>query len=190
MKCVQVGESHVNGHRCNHAAAAETDGPGSPCLQRRFIATSGTNALVITGVAVKLMKETFPLSVKTEAGGMHHRQIRRCLLQASPYPGPGPGPGPGERLVQPVTPLETDTLASLSQVKRTQQLKCVSPSTLHRSSFECHISTLLTIEIAMSYIIRCCASMIVKDPLHTRTQAYKKYLICIWHDFCIKSWIL
>lgn len=40
--------------------------------------------------------------------------------QASPYPGPGPGPGPGsgpgERLVQPVTPLETDTLASLSQV--------------------------------------------------------------------------
>ncbi|XP_056155794.1 potassium voltage-gated channel subfamily H member 2 [Lampris incognitus] len=36
--------------------------------------------------------------------------------QASPYPGPGPGPGPGERLVQPVTPLETDTLASLSQI--------------------------------------------------------------------------
>uniref|UniRef100_A0A3B4XXX2 Voltage-gated inwardly rectifying potassium channel KCNH2 n=1 Tax=Seriola lalandi dorsalis TaxID=1841481 RepID=A0A3B4XXX2_SERLL len=35
---------------------------------------------------------------------------------ASPYPGPSPGPGPGERLVQPVTPVETDTLASLSQV--------------------------------------------------------------------------
>uniref|UniRef100_A0A3P9ALA8 Voltage-gated inwardly rectifying potassium channel KCNH2 n=1 Tax=Esox lucius TaxID=8010 RepID=A0A3P9ALA8_ESOLU len=32
--------------------------------------------------------------------------------QASTYP----GPGPGERLVQPVTPLESDTLASLSQV--------------------------------------------------------------------------
>ncbi|KAM4606608.1 voltage-gated inwardly rectifying potassium channel KCNH2 [Polymixia lowei] len=36
--------------------------------------------------------------------------------QATPYPSPGTGPGPGERLVQPVTPLETDTLASLSQI--------------------------------------------------------------------------
>uniref|UniRef100_A0A8C4HGD2 Voltage-gated inwardly rectifying potassium channel KCNH2 n=1 Tax=Dicentrarchus labrax TaxID=13489 RepID=A0A8C4HGD2_DICLA len=35
---------------------------------------------------------------------------------ASPYPAPSPGPGPEERLVQPITPLETDTLASLSQV--------------------------------------------------------------------------
>uniref|UniRef100_A0A8D2ZRJ4 Voltage-gated inwardly rectifying potassium channel KCNH2 n=1 Tax=Scophthalmus maximus TaxID=52904 RepID=A0A8D2ZRJ4_SCOMX len=41
---------------------------------------------------------------------------------ASPYPGPGPGPLPGEMLVQPVTPLETDTLASLSQVKKIKQL--------------------------------------------------------------------
>lgn len=36
--------------------------------------------------------------------------------QVSSYP--GPGPGPGERLVQPVTPLETHTLASLSQVEQ------------------------------------------------------------------------
>ncbi|XP_074477387.1 voltage-gated inwardly rectifying potassium channel KCNH2 isoform X2 [Sebastes fasciatus] len=36
--------------------------------------------------------------------------------QVSPYPGAGPGPSPGERLVQPVTPLETDSLASLSQI--------------------------------------------------------------------------
>ncbi|XP_044032324.1 potassium voltage-gated channel subfamily H member 2 isoform X1 [Siniperca chuatsi] len=36
--------------------------------------------------------------------------------QVSPYPGPGPGPGPGERLVKPVTPLETDTLASLTPI--------------------------------------------------------------------------
>lgn len=35
------------------------------------------------------------------------------LHQASTHPGPGQGPGLGERLVQP----ETDTLASLSQVK-------------------------------------------------------------------------
>lgn len=34
-----------------------------------------------------------------------------CLVQVSPYP------GPEDRLVQPMTPLETDTLASLSQVK-------------------------------------------------------------------------
>ncbi|XP_047185860.1 potassium voltage-gated channel subfamily H member 2 isoform X2 [Scophthalmus maximus] len=40
--------------------------------------------------------------------------------QASPYPGPGPGPLPGEMLVQPVTPLETDTLASLSQILDSQ----------------------------------------------------------------------
>ncbi|KAM9337545.1 voltage-gated inwardly rectifying potassium channel KCNH2 [Symphorus nematophorus] len=43
--------------------------------------------------------------------------------QASPYPGPGPGPGPGERLVQPVTPLETDTLASLSQILDSQDFE-------------------------------------------------------------------
>ncbi|XP_054863051.1 potassium voltage-gated channel subfamily H member 2 isoform X2 [Amphiprion ocellaris] len=35
--------------------------------------------------------------------------------QASPYPGPGPGPGPGVGVAPPVTPLETDTLTSLSQ---------------------------------------------------------------------------
>ncbi|XP_052340211.1 potassium voltage-gated channel subfamily H member 2-like [Oncorhynchus keta] len=39
--------------------------------------------------------------------------------QASPYPGPGPGPGPspgpGYRLVQPVTTLESEAVASLSQ---------------------------------------------------------------------------
>lgn len=38
-------------------------------------------------------------------------------FQASPYPGPGPGPGPGDGVLPPGTPLETDTLASLSQVK-------------------------------------------------------------------------
>ncbi|XP_022609739.1 potassium voltage-gated channel subfamily H member 2 [Seriola dumerili] len=43
--------------------------------------------------------------------------------QASPYPGPGPGPGPGERLVQPVTPVETDTLASLSQILDAQDFQ-------------------------------------------------------------------
>nr|XP_046226841.1 potassium voltage-gated channel subfamily H member 2 isoform X2 [Scatophagus argus] len=43
--------------------------------------------------------------------------------QASPYPGPGPGPSPGERLIQPVTPLETDTLASLSQILDTQDFE-------------------------------------------------------------------
>uniref|UniRef100_A0A3B4CWQ7 Voltage-gated inwardly rectifying potassium channel KCNH2 n=1 Tax=Pygocentrus nattereri TaxID=42514 RepID=A0A3B4CWQ7_PYGNA len=35
--------------------------------------------------------------------------------QVSPYP--GPSPGPGERLIQPVTPLESETLTSLSQVQ-------------------------------------------------------------------------
>ncbi|KAM6900491.1 voltage-gated inwardly rectifying potassium channel KCNH2 [Xenentodon cancila] len=40
--------------------------------------------------------------------------------QTSPFPGPGPGPGPGERSVQPVAALETDTLASLSQILDTQ----------------------------------------------------------------------
>ncbi|XP_036445255.1 potassium voltage-gated channel subfamily H member 2 [Colossoma macropomum] len=34
--------------------------------------------------------------------------------QVSPYP--GPSPGPGERLIQPVTPLESETLTSLSQI--------------------------------------------------------------------------
>lgn len=63
------------------------------------------------------MEDGFLLSLETD--------IRWCLLQASPYPGPGPGPGPGERLVQPVTPLETDTLASLSQVKYYIWLYCV-----------------------------------------------------------------
>ncbi|XP_070842045.1 voltage-gated inwardly rectifying potassium channel KCNH2 isoform X1 [Chaetodon trifascialis] len=43
--------------------------------------------------------------------------------QASPYPGPGPGPGPGERVIQPVTPLETDTLASLSQILDSQDFE-------------------------------------------------------------------
>ncbi|XP_038828937.1 potassium voltage-gated channel subfamily H member 2-like [Salvelinus namaycush] len=39
--------------------------------------------------------------------------------QASPYPGPRPGPGPGYRLVQPVTTLESEALASFSQVLHT-----------------------------------------------------------------------
>ncbi|XP_031732633.1 potassium voltage-gated channel subfamily H member 2 [Anarrhichthys ocellatus] len=43
--------------------------------------------------------------------------------QVSPHPGPGPGPGPGERLVQPITPLETDTLASLSQILDSQHFE-------------------------------------------------------------------
>ncbi|KAA8580469.1 hypothetical protein FQN60_013427, partial [Etheostoma spectabile] len=44
--------------------------------------------------------------------------------QVSPYPGPCPGPGPGERLVQPpVTLLETDTLASLSQILDSQDFE-------------------------------------------------------------------
>ncbi|XP_062235841.1 potassium voltage-gated channel subfamily H member 2 [Platichthys flesus] len=43
--------------------------------------------------------------------------------QASPYPGPSPEPGPGEMLVQPVTPLETDTLASLSQILDSQDFE-------------------------------------------------------------------
>ena len=38
---MQVGESHVNGHRSDHAAATETDGPGPPRLQRHLITTSG-----------------------------------------------------------------------------------------------------------------------------------------------------
>ncbi|KAM7370195.1 hypothetical protein PAMP_011466 [Pampus punctatissimus] len=40
-------------------------------------------------------------------------------LSASPYPGPGPGPGP----VQPVTPLETDTMTSLSQILVSQDFE-------------------------------------------------------------------
>ncbi|XP_060921104.1 potassium voltage-gated channel subfamily H member 2 [Labrus mixtus] len=43
--------------------------------------------------------------------------------QASPYPGPGPAPGTGERLVQPVSPVETDTLASLSQIMDSQDFE-------------------------------------------------------------------
>ncbi|XP_034028082.1 potassium voltage-gated channel subfamily H member 2 [Thalassophryne amazonica] len=45
------------------------------------------------------------------------------LPPPAPYPGPGPGPGPGERLVQPVTPLETDTLTSLSQILHTHEIE-------------------------------------------------------------------
>ncbi|XP_053198176.1 potassium voltage-gated channel subfamily H member 2 [Scomber japonicus] len=50
--------------------------------------------------------------------------------QASPYPGPGPGPGPGERLVQPVTPLETDILASLSEILDSQDFEEFPPKPL------------------------------------------------------------
>ncbi|XP_061569986.1 potassium voltage-gated channel subfamily H member 2 [Cololabis saira] len=39
--------------------------------------------------------------------------------QPSPFPGSSPGPGPGDGSVQPVTALETDTLASLSQILET-----------------------------------------------------------------------
>ncbi|KAI9527315.1 Potassium voltage-gated channel sub H member 2 [Dissostichus eleginoides] len=38
--------------------------------------------------------------------------------QVSPCPGPGPAPCPGERLVEPFTPLETENLASFSQVEQ------------------------------------------------------------------------
>nr|XP_012779495.1 potassium voltage-gated channel subfamily H member 2 isoform X1 [Maylandia zebra] len=43
--------------------------------------------------------------------------------QASPYPGPGPGPGPGDGVVSPGTPLETETLASLSQILHSQDFE-------------------------------------------------------------------
>ncbi|KAM8881046.1 voltage-gated inwardly rectifying potassium channel KCNH2 [Synchiropus picturatus] len=43
--------------------------------------------------------------------------------QASPFPGQGPGPGPGETLVQPVTPVETNTLSSLSQMLTTDDFQ-------------------------------------------------------------------
>ncbi|XP_069007336.1 voltage-gated inwardly rectifying potassium channel KCNH2 [Embiotoca jacksoni] len=55
--------------------------------------------------------------------------------QASPYPGPGPGsgpgpgpgpglgPSPGENVIPPVPPLETDTLASLSQILDSQDFE-------------------------------------------------------------------
>lgn len=52
-------------------------------------------------------------------GGLHFTLTNKMMFsfQASPYPGPGPGPGPGDGVVSPGTPLETETLASLSQVK-------------------------------------------------------------------------
>lgn len=52
-------------------------------------------------------------------GGLHFTLSNKMMFsfQASPYPGPGPGPGPGDGVLPPGTPLETDTLASLSQVK-------------------------------------------------------------------------
>lgn len=68
MKCVQVGESHVNGHRSNHAAAAETDGPGSSCLQCCLITTSGNNTLSHPKTGGR-MEESFLLSLETDAGG-------------------------------------------------------------------------------------------------------------------------
>ncbi|XP_029313295.1 potassium voltage-gated channel subfamily H member 2 [Cottoperca gobio] len=43
--------------------------------------------------------------------------------QVSPCPGPGPGTCPGETLVQPVTPLDTDTLASFSQILDSQDFE-------------------------------------------------------------------
>ncbi|KAM9839180.1 voltage-gated inwardly rectifying potassium channel KCNH2 [Aulostomus maculatus] len=43
--------------------------------------------------------------------------------QASPYPGSGPGSDPGERLVQPATSLETNTLSSLSQILDSQDFQ-------------------------------------------------------------------
>lgn len=53
---------------------------------------------------------------------LKHRLITCCPLKVSPYP--GKAPGPGEILIQPVTPLETDTLASLSQVMHVQKFEC------------------------------------------------------------------
>lgn len=52
-------------------------------------------------------------------GGLHFTLANKMMFsfQASPYPGPSPGPGPGDGVVSPGTPLETETLASLSQVK-------------------------------------------------------------------------
>lgn len=41
----QVGKSHVDGHRSDHAAAAETDGSGSSGLQRCFITASGSHTI-------------------------------------------------------------------------------------------------------------------------------------------------
>ncbi|KAG7488697.1 hypothetical protein MATL_G00036460 [Megalops atlanticus] len=41
----------------------------------------------------------------------------------SPPPQPSPYPGPGDRLVQPVTPLESETLASLSQILDSQDFE-------------------------------------------------------------------
>ncbi|XP_056869093.1 potassium voltage-gated channel subfamily H member 2 isoform X3 [Takifugu flavidus] len=50
--------------------------------------------------------------------------------QASPYPGTGPGSGPEERLTQPGAPLETDTLASLTQILESQDLPARSPDSV------------------------------------------------------------
>nr|XP_020475083.1 potassium voltage-gated channel subfamily H member 2-like isoform X2 [Monopterus albus] len=51
--------------------------------------------------------------------------------QAPPYPDPGPGPGSGERLVQPVTPLETETQSSLSQILDPHQFEKFPAKPLH-----------------------------------------------------------
>ncbi|XP_076014501.1 voltage-gated inwardly rectifying potassium channel KCNH2 [Genypterus blacodes] len=50
--------------------------------------------------------------------------------QASPYPGPSPGPGPEGTLVEPVTPLESDTMASLSQILDSQGFEEFQPNPL------------------------------------------------------------
>ncbi|KAL6098124.1 kcnh2 [Pungitius sinensis] len=50
--------------------------------------------------------------------------------QVSPYPGPGPGAGPQETWVGPVTPLDTDTLASLSQILDSQHFNDFPVKTL------------------------------------------------------------
>uniref|UniRef100_A0A665VM86 Voltage-gated inwardly rectifying potassium channel KCNH2 n=1 Tax=Echeneis naucrates TaxID=173247 RepID=A0A665VM86_ECHNA len=61
--------------------------------------------------------------MSTDIGAIMHLLQRQMALvppaysAASPYPGSGPGLAPGERLLQPVTPLETETLTSLSKVK-------------------------------------------------------------------------
>ncbi|XP_007256983.3 potassium voltage-gated channel subfamily H member 2 [Astyanax mexicanus] len=61
--------------------------------------------------------------------------------QASPYP--SPSPGPGERLIQPVTPLESETLTSLSQILDPQDFEefpAKSSESLHSLAAELHPS--------------------------------------------------
>lgn len=64
MEFVQVGESHVDRHQRNHAASAEADGPGSSCLQRRLIATSGNENFTHTHTLAVGTQNNLPTVVK------------------------------------------------------------------------------------------------------------------------------